>query len=179
MVEDQTGDDIRAEQAEAGARAVEIDIGQGDGVAGERMEVGRSIGQLVELAEEGTEAALGLGEGIRVQLVAARPPPAGGVPADLAGLRLDDEEAAVRMGDHEVGLAVGQLAAVTRAPGPGDVREDAVAVGRWQGGPNPRLHELLCGLPGGQRGNRIPPPGRRPRAAATLPNSVAVQSIPG
>ena len=67
-----------------------------------------------------------------------------GVALDLARLDLEDEEAPIGMGEHDVGLAVAE-ASLGRGPAePGDVLEDPV-VGR-EGGPKPIDDELLGSL---------------------------------
>lgn len=177
VVEDQFGDEIRAEEAEARASAGEVDIGQGDCVAADRTEVGRPIRQLIQLVHQGMEAALRLAERVGVEAVRAGVPTTVGVAPDLARLRLDDQEAALRVGDHEIGLAVAQLTVVAGSTGPFDVGEDAV-LGLGQGGADPLLNEQFGGLTGGQRWAQagVPSPSRRPRAAAIVPTSVGRQS---
>ena len=143
MVEHELGQDVRAEEPSPGAGARQIDIGQGDGVAGDRMEVRRSARELVELPKQGVKAPPGLFEGIGDERVAAREPAAARVAPDLAALDLDDEEAAIRMGDHEIRLAVADLAVVAGSPGPGHVREHPIAVRLRQRGADSALDEEL------------------------------------
>jgi hypothetical protein len=80
-------------EPKVGATAREVDVGQGDGVAGDRMEAPRRVGQLGQLAHERVHARRRLLERVRAQLVAARVPAAVRVPSDLAGLDLEHEEA--------------------------------------------------------------------------------------
>ncbi len=128
MVEDELGQDVGPEEGDASAGAVEVDVRKRDGVARDGAEVCRPSRQVVELAQERVEVALGLLPGVRLELAWSRPPATGGVAPDRARLRLDDEKAAVGVGDHEVRLAVGQLPVIAGAAGPTDVGEDAIAV---------------------------------------------------
>ena len=79
----------------------------------------------------------------------AGPPAPVRVAPDLARLDLDDEEAAIGMGDHEVGLALAPTAVAVDRADPGDVLEDPV-VGR-QRGTKAIGDTALGGFPLGQR----------------------------
>ena len=69
-------------------------------------------------------AASACSNGLRVELVLADGP-AGGVAARLAGLRLDDEDAVLRVHDHEVRLAIVRRSAGARPGHEADVRVHA------------------------------------------------------
>ena len=121
LVGDQLRVRVEPEESEAPAHRIEIDIGERDGVARDRREVGLPVGQLAELLDQGVLAGGGLLERTARQALAGVPR-SGAVTADLAGLHLDDEQAAIRVADDDVRLALVLVAVVAHEPA--DVRED-------------------------------------------------------
>ena len=120
LVEDQLGVGVGAHQ-DLGIEAGEVDVRERDGVAGDRVESGLPGRQLLELGDEAVVAVGGLLERRPGELVVPGPPAPEAVAADGPGLDLDGEEAALRVGDQDVRLALAQDAAVAHEPG--QVRE--------------------------------------------------------
>jgi hypothetical protein len=95
LVGDQVGVHIGPEQADAVAHRVELDVGEGDRLACDRVHAGGPVGQLAELPDQGTTAIAGLLERAAGQSVRAGPPGSMVIATDLAGLDLDDEDPAL------------------------------------------------------------------------------------
>ena len=98
---------------------------------------------LLELGDEAVVAVGRLLERRSVELADARPPATLAVAPDLAGLDLDRQEAALRVGDDEVGLALALDPVVAHQPG--DVGEHRV-LGRERGA-QPLEHVALGARP--------------------------------
>ncbi len=128
-IEHEVGLDPGPDELEPVAGAGEIDIGQGDGVAGDRAEVARRVGQLRELVHERVHARHRLLERARLELAAAGVPAAVRVALDLARLDLEDEEAPIGMGEHDVGLAIPEPAVLRGPAEPGHIAEETVLRG--------------------------------------------------
>ena len=144
VVEDEIRLDVRAEQAEVVAGALEIDVGEGDRPARDRVPPRRRVGKILQLGKECMEVVPSLVEGARVQLVLARPPAAAAVPCDLAGFDLDDEDPPSRVGNDEVGFPIAESAMASCPPDPGHVRVEVVL--RRERGAHALEHEVFgCG----------------------------------
>ncbi len=105
---------------------------------------GGASGSSASLFTSACMLVIACSNGLGLSSCAARVPAAVGVALDLARLDLEDEEAPIGMGDHDVGLAVAK-APFGRGPAePGDVLEEAV-LGR-QGGPESIGDESLGSL---------------------------------
>ena len=102
-------------------------------MAGGRLQAALPRGQLEQLLDEVVLTRGRLLEGRWIKSVPARPPSTVVVAADLARLDLEDEEAAVWVGDDEVRLAFDLVAAVARDPS--DVRQDDDALGEGASDP--------------------------------------------
>ena len=123
LVEDQLRVGVGAHQ-DLRVEAGEVDVRERDGVAGDRIEPRLPGRVLLELGDETVVAVGRLLERGSVELADARPPPTLAVAPDLAGLHLDRQEAELRVGDDEVGLALALDPMVAHQPG--DVGEHRV-----------------------------------------------------
>ena len=130
----------------AAGQAREVDVRQGDRVAGARLGPRRPVRHLGELADELVLAVPRLVERIAAELVAADPPAPGVIARRDAGLHLEDEDPVLRVDDDEVRLAVPRRPAVAHRAEPLGVRVEVEGVGR-QGGPDALGDEALSGLP--------------------------------
>ncbi len=114
----------------------ELDAREADRMAGERLELaGGPARQFAELGEEGVLADLGLVERALVEGGPAGVPAPLAVDLDRAVLDLDDEDAAVGVDDHEVGLAVAGGPVLARPADPPGVRVEAPAARLRESGP--------------------------------------------
>jgi len=131
-VEDDLGRCVGAQEDMARGQAREVDVREGDAVAGVRLgavitpALRRPARHRDELADQLLLAPHRLLEGRAVDLDRAQPPAAVPVSARLAGLDLEDQDPVLWVSDHEVRLAVLRRSAVAHRPGPGDVRIEVV-----------------------------------------------------
>ena len=150
MVRDQGGVDVQPEQPKRALHRLELDVRQGDGLACDRDEPRRPIGQLGELLDQGIAAVGGLLERTPRKFASAGPPPTRTVPSDPAGLHLDHEDAALGVADHDVRLAATVSPALAKEPL--HVREDGDGI--RQNGAEAFVHQALGASARGVVGRR-------------------------
>ena len=155
LVEDEVRVRAQAQVEDLRAEARDLDVGERDRVADDRVEVGRPVRQLAQLGDEAVVAVRGLLERRAIQLAVAGPPAAEAVARDRAALDLDDQEALVGVGDDDVRLALAHEAAV-RPDDPRDVLEEDVVggQGRAEALVDAALGALAEALPVAARGGR-------------------------
>ena len=130
----------------AAGQAREVDVRQGDRVAGARLGPRRPVRHVGELADQLVLALLRLRERVAVQLATADPPAPSVVARRDPGLGLEDEDPVLGVDDDEVRLAVARRPAVAHRAEPLGIRVQVEGVDR-EGGTDPLGHEALSGLP--------------------------------
>ena len=123
LVEDQLRVGVGAHQ-DLRVEAGQVDVRERDGVAGDRVEPRLPGRELLELGDQAVVAVGRLLERGAVELADTRPPATLAVAPDRAGLDLDRQEAELRVGDDEVGLALALDTMVAHQPG--DIGEHRV-----------------------------------------------------
>ena len=125
-IEHEVGRRVEAQQRVPAGQTVEVDVGEGDGVTGERIEVAGPVGQVEQLGAQEVLAGLGLLEGRLLQGDGAEMPASGGIARRFAGLHLQHQQPVLGMGDDRVSLAIARRPVGAHGPGPADVDVDAV-----------------------------------------------------
>ena len=145
-VEDELPRGVRAEQDVAARQAREVDVRQGDRVAGTRLGPRRPVCHLGELADQLVLAVLRLRERVAVHRAVADPPAPGVVARRDTRLHLEDEDPVPRVHDDEVRLAVPWWPSLAHRAEPPGVRVEVEGVGR-QGGTDSLGDEAFGGFP--------------------------------
>ena len=145
-VEHKVAGRVEPEQRVLARQAREVYIGKSDGMARERIEVGRPIGQVHQLGSKEVLAVLSLLEWRLRQHDGPEVPRPIDVPRRLPALDLEHQQAAVRMRDDRIGFAVTRGPMPPRRLGPVHVHVDAV-VGLRKRRPQPRLDLSLRHIP--------------------------------
>jgi hypothetical protein len=145
-IQNQLARGVGAQEDVAAGQAFEVDLRQGDRVAGARLGPWRPVRHVGELADELVLALLRLRERVAVQLATADPPAPGVVARRDPGLHLEDQDPMVGMDDDEVRLAVPGRPAVAHRAEPLRIRVEVKGISR-QGSADPFGDEALGGLP--------------------------------
>jgi hypothetical protein len=130
----------------AAGQAREVDLRQGDRVAGARLGPRRPVRHVGELADQLVLALHRLRERALVEREATDPPAPCAVARRDPGLHLENQDPVLRVDDDEVRLAVPRRPAVAHRAEPLCVRVQVEGVGR-KGGPDSLGYEALSGLP--------------------------------